>query len=105
MPKWYRRYFLTNDGLHGGSVLGGCVVGVELVANGGVILSVLLNGLLHETRKRGEHVDGRIDLLVVELSVDEDLSLGDVACEIGDGVSDVVVLGNGKDTGMDRMGI
>lgn len=83
---------LTDDGLHGGGVLGSGVVGVELVGNGGVISSVLLNSFLHETRKGRKHVDGRVDLLVVELSVDEDLSFGDVAGKIGDGMGNVVIL-------------
>lgn len=49
----------------------------------------LADGGLHETRERGEDVDGRVDALVVQLAVDEDLALGDVAGQIGDGVGDV----------------
>lgn len=65
--------------------------------------SVLFDGFLHETGKGGEDVDGRVDLLVVELSVNEDLSLCDVSGKVGDGVGDVVVLrssdgyGHGED--------
>ena len=70
-----------------------------------MVLSVLLDGLLHEAGEGGQDVDGRVDLLVVQLPVDEDLSLRDVACQIGDGVGDVVVLSLSKSTGMERMGI
>jgi len=87
--------FLTDNGLHGSSILGGGVVSIELVGNGRVILSILLNSLLHESGKGRQHVDGRIDLLVVELSVDEDLSLSDVAGQIGNGMGDIVV-GHGE---------
>ena len=34
-------------------------------------------------------LDGRVDLLVVQLAVDEDLALGDVARQVGDRVRDV----------------
>ena len=70
-----------------------------------MVLSVLFNGFLHETGERGEDVDRRVDLLVVELPVDEDLSFGDVACQIGNGMGDIVVLNRALGTGMDRMGI
>ena len=58
-----------------------------------MVLSVLLDSLLHESRERGKDVDGRVDLLVVQLPVDEDLALSDVASEVGNGMRDVVVLG------------
>ena len=70
-----------------------------------MILTVLLDGLLHETGERGEDVDGRVDLFVMELSVDEDLSFRDVAGEIRDGMGDVVILDGWRGTGMERMGI
>lgn len=57
-----------------------------------MVLSVLLNGLLHETGERGEDVDGWIDLLVVQLPIYEDLSLSDVACQVRNGVSDIIIL-------------
>ena len=49
----------------------------------------LADGALHQTRQRGQHVDGRIDLTVVQLTVDVDLALRNVSSEIGDGVSDI----------------
>ena len=70
-----------------------------------MIFSILFDGLLHETGQGGQHVDGRVDLFVVQLSVDEDLSFGDVACQIGNGMGDVIVLVRDMLTGMDRMGI
>ena len=49
----------------------------------------LADGGLHETGERGQDVDGRVDTLVVELTVDKDLALGNVASQIGDGVGDI----------------
>ena len=105
MPKWRKAYFLTDDCLHGCSVLGSGVVSVELIGYRRMILTILLNGFLHETGEGGQHVDGRVDLLVVQLSIDEDLSFSDVASEIGNGMRDVVVLSGSRLTGMERMGI
>ena len=50
------------------------------------------NGRLHQTGEGGQDVDGWVDLPVVQLSVHVDLSLGDVASEIGNGVGDVCVV-------------
>ncbi len=44
-------------------------------------------------------------MFVVELPIDENLSLCDVASEIGDGMRDVIVLSGVEVTGMERMGI
>ena len=70
-----------------------------------MVFSIFLYSLLHETGERREHVDGRVDLFVVELPVDEDLSLSNVASEVGDGVGDIVVLAKQQCTGIDKMGI
>lgn len=70
-----------------------------------MVLSILFDGLLHEAGEGGEDVDGRVDLFVVELSVDEDLSLSDVSGEVGNGVGYIVVLAKLACTGIDRMGI
>ena len=70
-----------------------------------MILSIFLDGFLHETGKRGQDVDWWIDLFVVQLPIDENLSLCDVASEIGDGMRDVIVLSGVEVTGMERMGI
>ena len=89
---FFSQGFLTDDGLHSGCVLGGSVVGVKLVGYWGMVSSVLLNSFLHESGKRGQDVNGRVDLFVVELSVNEDLSFSDVASQIWDRVSDIVIL-------------
>jgi hypothetical protein len=47
------------------------------------------DGTLHETRQGRQHVDGRIDLPVVELTIDENLALRDVAGEIRNRVCDI----------------
>ena len=70
-----------------------------------MIFSVLLDGFLHETGEGGKDVDGRIDLLVVQLPIDEDLTLGDVSSKVGNGMCDVIVLSESELTGIDRMGI
>ena len=84
--------FLTNDGLHGSSILCSCIVSVKLVGNGGVISSILFNSFLHETRQRRQDVNWRVDLFVVELSINEDLAFCDVPSKIWDGMGDIVVL-------------
>ena len=79
-------------------VLADGVVRVELVADVAVVLArhTLADGRLHQPRERGQHVDRRVDLPVVQLPVDVDLALGNVARQVGDGVRDVVV-GHGED--------
>ena len=47
-----------------------------MVASG----AALADGGLHETGEGWKDVDGRVDALVVELTVNEDLSLRNVAC-------------------------
>ena len=55
----------------------------------------LSDGGLHESGEGRENVDGRVDLSVVKLSIDEDLTLRDVSGKIGDGVGDICGKGNG----------
>ena len=43
----------------------------------------------HETRKRWKHVDRRVNALVIQLPINEDLALGNVACKIRDRVCNV----------------
>lgn len=57
-----------------------------------MVFSCMLGGLLHETTEGGKHVDRRVDLLIMELSVDEDLPLSDVPRQIWDRVGDIVIL-------------
>jgi hypothetical protein len=82
---------LTDDGLHRCGVATDGVLGVQLVGHVTVVLAsvALADGGLHETRQRGEDVDWRVNTLVVKLTVDEDLALGNVTSQIGNGVGDV----------------
>lgn len=82
---------LTNNGLHGCCITTNGVLGVKLVGDVGVIATseLLTNGRLHKTGERWQDVDGWVDTLVVELTVNEDLTLGNVTSKIGDRVSDV----------------
>lgn len=49
----------------------------------------LTDSALHETRQGRQDIDGRVDLSVVQLTVDEDLSLCDVTRKIRNGMRDV----------------
>jgi len=82
---------LTDDGLHGCGVATDGVLGVQLVGHVAVVLAsvALANSGLHQTRERGKDVNWRVDTLVVKLTVNEDLTLGNVTSQIRNGVSDV----------------
>ena len=56
---------------------------------------VLTDGGLHQTRQRRQHVDRRVDQPVVQLAIDVDLALGNVARQVGNRVSNIVV-GHGQ---------
>jgi hypothetical protein len=62
-----------------------------LVGDVAVIFSraALADRRLHETREGWQNVNWRIDTPVVELTVDEDLSLGDVARQVRDRMCDI----------------
>lgn len=47
------------------------------------------DGGFHKPREGREDVDGRVDLLVVQLTVDRDLAFGDVPREIRDRVRNI----------------
>lgn len=114
-----REGFLTHDGLHGLHVLTDGVVRVQLrtrmsvptrhshalvmdererkkeidhlvrdlrVVPAGAALS---DGALHETRQGRQNVDRRVDLPVVQLTIDVDLPLRDVARQVGDRMRDI----------------
>ena len=89
---FFSQGFLTNNCLHGGCVLCCGIVGIQLVGDWGMIWSILFNSFLHQTGQRWQHVDRRVNLLVVQLSIDEDLALSDVTSQIWDRVSDIIVL-------------
>lgn len=82
---------LTDDSLHGLYILANSVAGVQLVGHVAVVLArhTLANGTLHETRQRRQDVNGRRNLPVVQLPVNVNLALGNVAGKVGDGVGNV----------------
>ena len=45
----------------------------------------------HEPGERRKHIDGRVDLSVVELTVHVHLALSDVACQVRNRVGDVII--------------
>jgi hypothetical protein len=89
---FFSQGFLTDDSLHGSSVLGGCVVSIKLVGNWSVVFSVFFNGFLHQSGQRWQDVDWWVNLFIVQLSIDEDLSFCDVASQIGNWMGDIIVL-------------
>lgn len=85
----------------------------QLVGDVGVVLArhALADGGLHETRQRRQHVDRRVDLPVVKLTIDVDLALSDVSRQIGNRMGYVVVghgengnLGDGAVAALDSAG-
>jgi len=85
--------FFTDDGLHGLSILTHGVERVHLVANGWVIFSghSFTNSVLHQTGERWQDVNWWIDISLVHLSIDVDLTLSDISGKIWDWMSDIVV--------------
>ena len=55
----------------------------------------LANALVLQAGQRGQHVNGRGDVLAVQLPAEDDLPLGDIAGQVGDGVG-LVVLRHGQ---------
>uniref|UniRef100_A0A182QVN8 Uncharacterized protein n=1 Tax=Anopheles farauti TaxID=69004 RepID=A0A182QVN8_9DIPT len=88
-----REGFLTDDSLHGLHVLADGVASVQLVRHVRVVLAghALADGGLHQTRQRRQHVHRRVDLTIVQLTVDVDLTLGNVTGQIGNRMGDIVV--------------
>ena len=87
-----RQRLFTNDSLHRSGVFSNGVLGVltisdrkagdgrqayQLVGHISVVLSgkLLADSALHQPRKRGQNVDWWVNLTIVELAIDEDLSL------------------------------
>jgi hypothetical protein len=44
-------------------------------------------------------------LLIVKLTINKYLSLSNVACQVGNRMSDIIILNRGIFTGIERMGI
>ena len=55
----------------------------------------LTNSRLHEPGQGRQHVNGRVDTAVVQLTLDIYLALSNVASKIGDGMGDIIV-GHGE---------
>lgn len=64
------------------SVTTNSVFGIELVGYVAMVFSgmTFANCGFHQTRQRGQDVDGWVDSFIVELTVNEYLALGDVSC-------------------------
>ena len=86
-----RQRLLTNDGLHGCRVTADGVFRVQLVRHIAVVAAseLLADGALHQTTETGQDVDGRVDLSVVQLAIDEDLALRDVARKVRNGMRNI----------------
>ena len=84
--------FLTDNGLHGGSILCSRVIGVKLIRNWGMIFSIFLNSFLHQSGQRRKNVNWRINLLIMKLSINKDLAFSNVASKIWNWMGDIVVL-------------
>ena len=89
---------LTDDGLHSHNILTHGIRGVELVGHRAVVATshALSNGRLHQTRQRRKDVNRGENALGMQLTVEVDLSLGNVTRKIGNRVSNIIV-GHGKD--------
>ncbi len=76
-----RKSLFSDDSLHSHGVLSHSVIEVELVGNLLVVGpgSLVSDGRLHETTETGQDVDWRVDVSIVELSIEVNLTLGDVA--------------------------
>src|SRR3989454_2656190 len=61
-----------------------------MVRSGLPLLDDVAEGGPHKAAQAGEDVDGRVDAFPEEFATEEDLSLGDVARQVGNGVGDVV---------------
>ena len=71
--------------------------GEELVHGAGMVGAglALADALVLQTAQTGEHVHGGHQTLAVQVTAEDDLALGDVAGQIGDGVG-LVVFGHGQ---------
>lgn len=80
-------------GLHGQSVLSHGVVKVKLVGDFLVVCScsLLSNGAFHKTTQRWQNIDRRINVSVMKLSVQVDLTLCDIPRKVRDGMSDIII--------------
>lgn len=84
---------LTDDGLHSLRILALGVERVHLVGDLWMISSgeTFTDSVLHQTRQRWQHVDWWVDTSSEHASVDVDLTLSDIASQIGDWMRDIVI--------------
>lgn len=84
---------LTDNRLHGLHVFADGVASVQLVGHVGMVLSghALANSRLHETTQRGKHIDGWVNLPIVQLTIHVHLALSNVTSKIRNGVSYIVI--------------
>lgn len=85
--------FLTNNCLHSLSIPTHRLVSLQLVRYLRMVQPshAFADTRLHQSTERRQHIDRRLDLSVVDLSVYEYLSLGDVTSQIRNRVRDVVI--------------
>ena len=97
---------LSDDSLHVEGILTSGVESVKLVGHGRMVITSESDQLtifslldsdsgLHESGEGGEDVDWWVNLSVVQVTVNEDLTLGNVPSQVGDGMGDIIV-GHGK---------
>lgn len=84
---------LTDDGLHGLGVLALRIEGVHLAGDLWMVRSchVLADSVLHETGQGRQYVDWWVDASSEHVSVDIDLTLRDVASQVGNRMGDIIV--------------
>ena len=103
---FFSKSFLTNNGLHGSSIFSSSIVSIQLIRNWWMILSIFFNSFFHQSGQWWQNVDWWIDLLVMQLSINKDLSFSNVTSKIWNWMGDIVILEiKNKITGIERIGI
>ena len=87
------KLFLTDNRSQRARILHLCIGSEELVCDGRVIGSgvALADAVLHQTGQRRQNRDRRIDTALLQTSVQNDLTFGDIACQVRDRVGDIVI--------------
>ena len=88
-----RERFLSDDRHQFAQVDAVGVGGVELVAQRAVVLAraALADAVVHQPGKAAQRSNRRVEPQPVQLAAEQNLSFRDVACQVGDGVRDIVV--------------
>lgn len=84
---------LTDDGLHSLGILTLSVECVHLIGDLRMINSgeTLTNSMLHESGERWQDIDRWINLSLMHVSINVDLSFGNISSKIGDRMGDIVI--------------